>query len=169
MGRLSVGSTSAFSDMDMNTPEATQHTPVPVKPKTTRKDPPASSSEVAQRDLVQINVGTLRNASKSKAPTKTVEVALPLELIKVAEELEIAYLKETLIRISWAKICSVALDANLQSSIPYSLNWLPFHIVRLPASSLVEISLDQPYKNTASERLAGWLENVRANGYLISE
>ena len=169
MGRLSVGSTSAFSDMDMNTPEATQHTPVPVKPKTTRKDPSASSSEVAQRDLVQINVGTLRNASKSKAPTKTVEVALPLELIKVAEELEIAYLKETLIRISWAKICSVALDANLQSSIPYSLNWLPFHIVRLPASSLVEISLDQPYKNTASERLAGWLENVRANGYLISE
>ncbi len=36
------------------------------------------------------------------------EVALPLELIKVAEELENAYLKEILIRISWAKVCFVA-------------------------------------------------------------
>jgi hypothetical protein len=92
---------------------------------------------------------------------------LPLELIEVAEELEKAYLKESLMRISWARICSIALDANAQSPIPYSLNWLPFHIVRLPASILVKISTDQPYKNTASERLAGWLAAVRRNGYLI--
>ena len=83
MGRLSVGSTSAFSDMDMDMPEATEHTPVPVKSKTTKKDPPTASSEAAKKTPVQINVGTLRNASKSKAPTKTVEVALPLELIRV--------------------------------------------------------------------------------------